>query len=127
MSPSARTVTYFVTDPGHPPIFSHLSTASARDDPFGGIAACKVMVSAPMQGPEDRYAVGEAIAATIFAPILRTHRMGVEQMAPGLPEALCAPLPVAVKQAMDDVIAKGMPRKAARDVRRGHRTSSARW
>ena len=34
-----------------------------------------------MQWPEGHYAVGEAIARTIWAPMLRSHRVTAEQMA----------------------------------------------
>ena len=48
-----------------------------------------------MQGPEEHYARGEEIARTIWAPVMRSHRVTVEQMAmlePGLSETVCATL-----------------------------------
>ena len=34
-----------------------------------------------MQGPESHYRLGEDVARTIFAPVMRSHRVTVEQMA----------------------------------------------
>ena len=34
-----------------------------------------------MQGPEEDYARGEAIARAMYAPVMRSHRVTVEQMA----------------------------------------------
>ncbi len=59
----------------------------AKTDYFGGIAAKQHIVSALMQGPESAYALGEEIAKVIWAPVMRSHRVTVEQMAllePGL-------------------------------------------
>jgi hypothetical protein len=42
-----------------------------------------------MQGPEEHYAVGAAICEAMWSPILRTHRVTLEQLAilePGLSE-----------------------------------------
>jgi hypothetical protein len=76
-----------------------------------------------MQGPEDAYAVGEEIAKTIWAPVMRSHRVTVEQMAmlePGLSETVAASLLVVMKQAMDECVARGVPEEAARDFLLGH-------
>jgi hypothetical protein len=62
-----------------------------------------------MQGPEDAYAVGEEIAKTIWAPVMRSHRVTVDQMAmlePGLSETVAASLLVVMKQAMDECVAR---------------------
>ena len=48
-----------------------------------------------MQGPDSAYALGEEIAKVIWAPVMRSHRVTVEQMAllePGLSETVCATL-----------------------------------
>src|SRR3546814_2629047 len=54
---------------------------AARDDRFGGLHARQSIVSALMQGPEEHYALGEEIARVIWAPILRSHKVTVDQMA----------------------------------------------
>ena len=67
----------------------------AKKDYFGGIKAKQHIVSALMQGPEEDYAKGEAVARTIWAPVMRPHRVTVEQLAmlePALAETMCASL-----------------------------------
>jgi hypothetical protein len=121
--PERDDITYFVTHPCHPPIFNDETTAAGRHDHFGGIAAAQSIVSALMQGPEEHYAVGEAIAKTIFKPILRSHRVTVEHMAllePGLSETVCATLLVVMRDAMEEVVRRGVDPVAARDFLLGH-------
>lgn len=121
--PDRPDLTYFVTHPCHPPIFNDEVDPAARDDRFGGLHARQSIVSALMQGPEAHYALGEEIARTIWAPILRSHRVTVEQMAllePGLSETVCASLLDVMREAMDEVVARGVPAEAARDFLLGH-------
>ncbi|MCW6508846.1 phosphogluconate dehydrogenase C-terminal domain-containing protein [Lichenifustis flavocetrariae] len=121
--PERPDLTYFVTHPCHPPIFNDEVEMHAKTDYFGGVAAKQHIVSSLMQGPESAYALGEEIAKVIWAPVMRSHRVTVEQMAllePGLSETVCATLLVVMKEAMDDVIARGVPREAARDFLLGH-------
>ncbi|MER0237407.1 phosphogluconate dehydrogenase C-terminal domain-containing protein [Fulvimarina sp. MAC8] len=121
--PKRDDITYFVTHPCHPPIFSTEPHDAALADRFGGIAAKQSIVSALMQGPEEHYATGEEIARTIWAPILRSHRVTVDQMAllePGLSETVCATLLLAMRQAMDEVVRRGVDKTAARDFLVGH-------
>lgn len=121
--PERSDVTYFVTHPCHPPIFNDETDMNAKRDFFGGIAAKQAIVSALMQGPEEDFALGEEIARTIFQPILRSHRVSVEQMAllePGLSETVCATLLVVMKDAMDEVVRRGVDRETARDFLLGH-------
>jgi pyrroline-5-carboxylate reductase len=121
--PQRPDLTYFVTHPCHPPIFNDETDIAAKTDYFGGIAAKQHIVSALMQGPESAYAVGEDVAKAIWAPVMRSHRVTVEQMAllePGLSETVCATLLVVMKEAMDDVVSRGVPREAARDFLLGH-------
>jgi hypothetical protein len=121
--PERPDLTYFVTHPCHPPIFNDETDPAARDDRFGGLHARQSIVNAMMQGPEAHYALGEAVAQTIWAPILRTHRVTVEQMAllePGLSETVCATLLDTMREAMDEVVARGVPEEAARDFLLGH-------
>ncbi|NMM43691.1 NAD(P)-binding domain-containing protein [Rhodospirillaceae bacterium KN72] len=121
--PERDDVTYFVSHPCHPPIFNDETEEAAKRDFFGGIAAKQSIVSALMQGPEEHFDIGEAVAKTIFRPILRVHRVTVDQMAllePGLSETVCATLLVAMREAMDDVVARGVDPVAARDFLLGH-------
>lgn len=121
--PERADLTYFVTHPCHPPIFNDETDPLAKRDFFGGVHAKQHIVSALMQGPESDYALGEEIAKVIWAPVMRSHRVSVEQMAllePGLSETLCASLLVVMRQAMDEVVARGVPKEAARDFLLGH-------
>ena len=121
--PQRDDLTYFVTHPCHPPIFNDETEMHAKVDYFGGIAAKQHIVSALMQGPDSDYALGEEVAKVIWAPVMRSHRVTVEQMAllePGLSETVAATLLVVMKEAMDDVVARGVPKEAARDFLLGH-------
>lgn len=121
--PKRDDLTYFVTHPCHPPIFNDETDMAAKKDHFGGVHAKQHIVSALMQGPEGDYALGEEIAKTIWAPVMRSHRVTVEQMAllePGLSETVCASLLVVMKEAMDECVRRGVPKEAARDFLLGH-------
>lgn len=121
--PERADITYFVTHPCHPPIFNDETDPAARADHFGGIAAKQHIVNALMQGPEEHYAIGEQVARAMWAPVMRSHRVTVEQMAilePGLSETVCATLLDAMREAMEEAIARGVPREAARDFLLGH-------
>lgn len=121
--PARADITYFVTHPCHPPIFNDETDPDAKRDFFGGVAAKQGVVNALMQGPEAHYAVGEAVAQAIFAPVVRSHRVTVEQMAmlePGLSETVVASLLVVMREAMDECVARGVPQAAARDFLLGH-------
>ncbi|MGU3398925.1 phosphogluconate dehydrogenase C-terminal domain-containing protein [Brucellaceae bacterium D45D] len=121
--PERADLTYFVTHPCHPPIFNDETDPAAKRDFFGGIAAKQHIVSALMQGPEEAYALGEEIAKVIWAPVMRSHRVTVEQLAilePGLSETVAASLLVVMKQAMDECVRRGVPEEAARDFLLGH-------
>jgi D-apionate oxidoisomerase len=121
--PTRPDLTYFVTHPCHPPIFNDETDMAAKHDHFGGVSAKQHIVSALMQGPDNAYVLGEEIAKIIWAPVMRSHRVTVEQMAllePGLSETVCATLLVVMREAMDDVVARGVPKEAARDFLLGH-------
>jgi hypothetical protein len=54
---------------------------------------------------------------------MRSHRVSVEQMAllePGLSETVVASLLDVMREAMDEVVARGVPAEAARDFLLGH-------
>lgn len=121
--PEREDVVYFVTHPCHPDIFNDETDLEAKRDYFGGSLATQHIVSALMQGPEDQYTVGEDIAKVIYAPVDRSHRVTVEQMAllePGLSETVCASLLTVMREAMDEVVARGVEKQVARDFLLGH-------
>ncbi|TVP96197.1 MAG: semialdehyde dehydrogenase [Roseinatronobacter sp.] len=120
--PARDDVTYFVTHPCHPPIFND-EDGAARLDFFGGIQAKQHIVCALMQGPEEHYEMCEAVARTIYAPVMRSHRCTVEQIAimePALSETVGATLSLALREATDEAIRRGVPEQAAHDFMLGH-------
>ncbi len=121
--PERDDVSYFVMHPSHPPIFNDEVDMDARRDFFGSGKAKQAVVCALMQGPEDAYALGEKIAAKAFGPILRTHRVTVEQMAilePALSETVAATCLTAIREGLDEAVGRGVPYEAARDFVMGH-------
>ncbi len=120
--PPRQDITYFVTHPCHPPIVNDEKTPEARGDFFGGVAKQHI-VCALMQGPESDYARGEAICRRMFAPVMRAHRVTVEQMAilePALSETVVLTCMTVIREAVDEAIARGVPAEAARDFVLGH-------
>ena len=66
---------------------------------------------------------GEAIASKMWKPVLRSHRVTVEQMAmlePVLSETIACTCAVVMREAMDESIRRGVPAEAARDFLMGH-------
>jgi D-apionate oxidoisomerase len=121
--PERKDITYFVTHPCHPPIYNDETEMHAKLDRFGGIAAKQAIVCCLMQGPESDYARGEEVAKTIWSPVMRSHRLTVEQIAllePGLAETVVASLLDVMREAMDEVVRRGVPPDAARDFLLGH-------
>jgi hypothetical protein len=120
--PERADVTYFVTHPCHPSVFKFEPTAERHADYFGGIAP-QAIVCALMQGPEAHYAECEAIAKAIYAPVTRSHRVTVEQLAilePALSETIGATLVTALREATEEAVRRGVPAPAAFDFMLGH-------
>ncbi len=123
--PERADISYFVTHPCHPPIFNDETDPAAKRDFFGGVHARHHIVCALMQGPEEHYALGEAIARTIYKPVMRSHRCTVEHIAilePALSETVGATLSLALREATDEAVRRGVPRQAAEDFILGHLT-----
>ena len=123
--PERKDLVYFVAHPCHPTIFSPEVHTPGAVDYFGGVSAPQSVVSALMQGTDAHFALGEDIAKTIYQPILRSYRVTVEQMAllePGLSETVCATLLDVMREAMDEVVSRGVPADCARDFLLGHMT-----
>ena len=121
--PRRPDLTYFVTHPCHPPLFNDETDLEAKKDYFGGYKAKQHIVSALMQGPETDFAKGEAIARVIWAPVMRSHRVTVEQLAmlePALAETMCASLLEIMREGVDEVVRRGVDRQAALDFLLGH-------
>ena len=115
-------VAMFVTHPCHPPLWND-EEGDARRDFFGGVKAKQNIVCALMRGADADYARGEAVAKAMYAPVMRSHRVTVEQMAilePAMAETVTAMCCTIIKEAMDEAIARGVPPEAAKDFMMGH-------
>ena len=122
--PERPDVTYIVGHPCHPPLYAHdITDPDQRRDVHGGVAPQSIVV-ALMQGPEEHYALGAAICEAMWSPILRTHRVTLEQLAilePGLSEMIAMPFIDVMAEAIDVCAQKyGIPREAAFDFLIGH-------
>ena len=127
--PEREDITYFISHPCHPPLFHDETDPEARRDWFGGVKAKQNIICSLHQGPEEDYAKGEAIARTIFAPVMRAHRLTTEQMAilePALVETLALTCFTVIREGMDEAIRMGVPEPAVHDFLFGHiRTTAA--
>jgi hypothetical protein len=115
----------YVTHPTHPPLYSLLSEedAPARKDYWGGGLARQAIVFAIAWGEEGPAGKVERLAMDMFAPVTRSHRITVEQMAmlePALSETLTNGCLALIREGMERVIAEGVPEDAVRDFLMGH-------
>ena len=122
--PQRQDVTYFIGHPCHPPLYAHdIEDPDQRRDVHGGVAPQSI-VCALMQGPEEHYALGAAIGEAMWSPIIRTHRVTLEQLAilePGLSEMVAMTFIDAMSDALDECVEKyGIAREAAFDFLIGH-------
>jgi hypothetical protein len=121
--PDRRDVAYFVTHPCHPSVFNYEDTEEKQNDIFGGVKAKQNVVCALMQGEEVDYARGEKLAREIFAPVIKTFRITVEQMAllePALAETLSLSCINVIREGLEEVIQRGVPAEAAYAFILGH-------
>lgn len=121
--PIREDLTYFVSHPCHPPLFNDEVTEEARTDWFGGVKAKHHIVCALHHGPEEDYAKGEQIAKDMYAPVMKSFRITVEQMAilePALAETFTATVITAIKEAYDEAVKMGVPAEAAWEFLSGH-------
>jgi len=121
--PERDDISYFVAHPCHPPLINDETDPEIRKDFFGGTKAKQNIVCALMQGPESDYSRGETLARRMFAPVMQAHRITVEQMAllePAMAETVVLTCMSVVREAMDEVIRRGVPPEAAKDFMMGH-------
>ena len=116
-------VAYFITHPTHPSIFNWEPVEADMHDHFGGVSAKQSIVCSIMKGNDNDYAKGEELARTFYGPVLRAHKITVEQMGllePALVETLASTCVYVIRQGLDEVIKRGVPAEAARDFLLGH-------
>jgi len=121
--PKRPEITYFVTHPCHPPVVNDETDPQAKRDFFGAVKARQNIVCALMQGPEADYGKGEQICREMFAPVMKAHRVTVEQMAmlePALSETVVATCFAVIMEAIDEAVKRGVPSEAAVDFILGH-------
>ncbi|GAB4110544.1 MAG: phosphogluconate dehydrogenase C-terminal domain-containing protein [Thermoflexibacter sp.] len=121
--PQREDIAYFITHPCHPSVFNWEEDKKAHYDYFGGISAKQSIVCALLQGEEKHYQIGEDLAKVFYQPVERSHRITAEQMAllePGLAETFLGAVMVTIREALEEIIKKGVPREAAFDFLMGH-------
>lgn len=121
--PEREDVTYFVSHPCHPPIWNDETDMDAKRDYFGGIAAKQGIVNVLIQGPESDYDLGDRVGQAIYTPVARSHRVTLKQFAllePGLSETVNGSLMQVLREAMDEVVKKGVSYDCAKDFLLGH-------
>lgn len=121
--PEREDVAYFVCHPAHPPLFLDETDPEAIRDYFGSGRARQSVVNALIQGDEDDFVLGERLSRRMWGPILRSHRITLEQMAilePALSETTVGTCLAVMKDGLDHVVAMGVPEEAARDFILGH-------
>ncbi|SPF80233.1 phosphogluconate dehydrogenase C-terminal domain-containing protein [Pseudoprimorskyibacter insulae] len=121
--PVREDVSYFCTHPCHPHIFDPTPNEAVQRDYFGGIDAPQGIVCALFQGPEEDYAICEDVAKAIYAPVARSHKCTLENIAvlePALSETVAATFCLALREATDRAVSMGIPEAAAHDFVLGH-------
>lgn len=124
--PTRDDVNCYVTHPTHPPLYSLLGedAPDARRDYWGGGLAHQAVVFAVAWGDDGDVASRvEKLATDMFAPVTRSHRIGVFQMAllePALSETLTNGCIDVIREGMERVVAAGVPREAVWDFLMGH-------
>lgn len=116
-------ISYFIAHPSHPSVFNWEPTPEAQADFFGGSLAKQTIVCALMQGPDSDYELGETVAKTMYAPVSKAFKITMEQMAllePALVETLSSSCLDLVREGMEEIISRGVPREAAREFLMGH-------
>jgi hypothetical protein len=121
--PDRQDLTIFVAHPCHPSVFNDEVDLDAKRDYFGGSKARQAIVCAMLRGPAENFDLAEDISKRMYAPVIRSHRATVDQMAilePALSETVCATCLTVIREAMDEAIRRGVPEAAARDFILGH-------
>jgi Arc/MetJ family transcription regulator len=121
--PTREDLTIFVSHPCHPPIFNDETDLEAKRDYFGGLKAKQAIVCALLRGNEANFDLAEDVSKRMYAPVIRSHRATVDQMAilePVLSETVCATCLTIIREATDEAVRRGVPEAAAKDFILGH-------
>jgi len=123
--PRREDIQCYVTHPTHPPLYSIMDETEpeARRDYWGGGLAHQSIVFAIAWGDDDHATMVENLCVSMFAPITRSHRITVEQMAmlePALSETLTNGCIAIIHEGMERVVKAGVPEAAVKDFLMGH-------
>lgn len=121
--PERDDIRYIACHPCHPPVFCDETIPEAQQDYFGGVAAKQDVVIAVVAGTDDDYALAEPVVRAMFAPVRSTHRVTLDDMIllePVLSETVAATCVSVIREATDEVIARGVPAEAAFAFVLGH-------
>lgn len=123
--PHREEINLYACHPTHPPLYDLLAEedSDARKDYWGSGRARQAIVIAKVWGADNTFDVVERLGQDMFAPVSRSHRITVEQMAllePGLSESVTNASLDIMRQARDIAIARGLPEAAVNDFFMGH-------
>lgn len=118
-------INVYACHPTHPPLYDLLAEpdAQARTDYWGSGLAKQALVIAQVWGDSSTFDSVQRLAQDMFAPISRTHRITVHQMAllePALSEAITNSCLDMMRQACNALIDRGVPSGAVEDFFMGH-------
>ncbi len=115
--------TFVVTHPCHPALFVEQQTPEAKADIFGGVAAPQHIVVALDSGREEDFPAADELCRLMFAPVIKSHRITVRDMAilePAAAEVVVAGAATLMRQAVEEAIKRGVPEEAAWAFMLGH-------
>ncbi len=120
--PDTNRIGMMITHPCHPPFFTEHPTAEQRADYFGGTAPQDILVCL-VQGDEETFLRGVEVCRAVFAPVVKAHRVTVEQFAflePAMSELVVAAAARWMRDSLEAAIEAGVPREAAEAFMAGH-------
>jgi len=115
--------TYVVIHPCHPQLFFEQEGEDARNDHFGGVAAKQDVVISFVSGNRSRFPEAQELSKQMFAPVMNSFEITVEQMAmlePAATEVVNTCLIQVMGETLDEIIRMGIPEEAARSFVLGH-------
>jgi D-apionate oxidoisomerase len=116
-------INFVAAHPCHPPIFGNEDDPNARKDFFGGIAARQDVVVALVSGQASALQASIPVIRQMYSPVATVHEITIDQMAllePALSETTIATCLFIMKEAIDEVVKRGVPAAAARAFALGH-------
>jgi len=116
-------INFVAAHPCHPPVWGNEDDPNSRKDFFGGIAAQQDVVVALVSGQPAALQTSIPVVREMYSPVAVVHEITIEQMAllePALSETTIGTCLVIMKEAIDEVVKRGVPAAAARSFALGH-------